>query len=90
MPLERNDLDGINDMDKDALERAKSVDLVTLPKDVKGTNCYNCKWISLNKKPYGSMCKNKKVNQFVNARMCCVLWANKGMYEPFERDKEFE
>jgi hypothetical protein len=90
MPLEKNDQNGVNDTDKDALERAKHADLVTLPEDVKGTNCYNCKWISSDKKAYGSMCKHPKVKQYVNARMCCALWANKGMYQPFKRGKDFE
>lgn len=90
MPLEKNDLGGVNNSDPDAIKRAKDADLVTLPKEVKGTNCYNCQWISSDKKPYGKMCKNPKVKQFVNERMCCALWANKGMYTPFKRNKEFE
>ncbi len=88
--LEKNDLHGINDMEEDALKRAKEVDLVTLPKDVKGTNCYNCRWIDSTKKAYGKMCNNPKVKQYVNERMCCALWANKGMYTPFKRETKFE
>jgi hypothetical protein len=90
MPVDRNDLDGINDMNKDALLRAKNADLITLPKDINGTNCSNCNWISKYKKTYGAMCNHPKVKQYVNSRMCCALWSNKKMYAPFERDKEFE
>jgi hypothetical protein len=90
MPLEKNDLGGINDHDGEALERAKAVDLITLPQDIKGTNCYNCKWISSDKKSYGAMCKQPKVKQYVNQRMCCILWSSKGEYRPFKRDKGFD
>lgn len=90
MPLEKNDLGGINDTDYAAIERARKADLITLPENVKGTNCSNCQWIDTVKKPYGKMCTHPKVKQYVNERMCCSLWANKGMYSPFKRDKEFE
>lgn len=90
MPLEKNDDNGINDLDKDALDRAKKADLVTLPEDVKGTNCYNCRWISKDKKAYGAMCVNKKVKQYVNARMCCALWDARGVYRPFEKDDKYQ
>lgn len=88
--MEKNDLGGINEMDKGALERAKGADLVTLPEDVKGTNCYNCKWISRDKKAYGSMCRHPKVKQYVNSRMCCALWDAKGTYRPFEQDDKYQ
>lgn len=90
MPIEKNDLGGVNDTDVDSLQRAKHADLVTLPEDVKGTNCFNCRWISAEKKAYGTLCRHPKVKQYVNSRMCCALWMNKGMYTPFKRDKEFE
>ena len=88
--MEKNNIGGVNDMDKDALERASGSDLVTLPEDVKGTNCYNCKWISRDKKAYGSMCRNPKVKQYVNSRMCCALWSAPGMYTPFEREDKYK
>lgn len=90
MPLDRNDLGGVNDMDKSALERAKKSDLVTLPSNVQGTNCYNCRWIGSPKKAYGAMCKNPKVQQYVNARMCCALWDAKGVYRPFKQEEEYK
>lgn len=90
MQLEKNDLGGINDTDYAAEQRAKKADLVTLPENVKGTNCYNCKWVSNDKKTYGSMCRHPKVKQYVNGRMCCALWANVDMYQPFKRGTDFE
>lgn len=90
MPLEKNDLGGINDIDIGAIQRARKADLITLPRVVEGTNCFNCKWIDSAKKPYGKLCTHPKVKQYVNERMCCALWSAKGMYTPFKRDKEFE
>jgi len=83
--LKENKLDGVNETDKPALERAKKVDLVTLPKDVEGTNCYNCRWISEYKHEYYAMCTEPRVRQNVNERMCCILWSGKGEYRPFKR-----
>lgn len=88
--LKENDLGGVNDMDKPALNRAKKVDLITLPEDVEGTNCYNCKWISNYKTDEKGMCTHPEVRQNVNERMCCILWEGKGEYRPFKREKVFE
>lgn len=88
--LEPNDLGGINETDKPALERAKKADLVTLPEDVEGTNCYNCKWISSYKNDEKGMCTEPHVRQYVNQRMCCILWSGKGEYRPFKRKANLE
>lgn len=87
--LRENDQGGINEMDKPALARAKGVDLITLPDDVEGTNCYNCKWISEYKSDEKGMCTHPEVRQYVNERMCCIEWTNKDEYRPFKRDKKF-
>lgn len=89
MNIVKNKLGGVNDMDPEALERAKKVDLVTFDKDVSGTNCYNCKWIR-NKTSEDGFCVNQKVLQYVNGHMCCALWSGKNEYRPYKRDKEFE
>ncbi len=86
--LHRNSQGGINDRNKAALERAQSVDLITLPKNISGTNCFNCKWIREKKSDKG-YCYNKRVKQYVNGRMCCVLWSNQGEYRPFKRKGDF-
>jgi hypothetical protein len=52
----------------------KKVDLVTLPEDVKGTNCFNCRFVK------NGFCENKQVLQKVTDRNCCALWDNKDAY----------
>lgn len=90
--LEENRLGGINEMDKKALDRAKRVDLITLPDEVDGTNCYNCIFISSHKQEEDdidyAMCTHPEVRQYVNERMCCTLWSGKGEFRPFKREKE--
>lgn len=85
----KNRQGGINDMGEDALKRAQKVDLITLPDNVKGTNCFNCKWIRDKERDYG-FCGNKSVLQEVNGRMCCILWTNTSEYRPFTRMKDFK
>lgn len=62
------------------MERAKSADLITLPKDVKGTNCSNCKFVKLPEK----FCTHPKVDMPVNERMCCAFWDAIGVIRPWE------
>lgn len=67
----------------DKLERAKKVDLITLPTGVKGTNCGNCKFINADK----NFCENTKVLQEVNNRNCCALWDAEGTKRAWEVNK---
>lgn len=84
---------------------AKEVDLITLPKNVQGTNCGNCSFARpLDKSTGRYQCINPKINLMVTDRMCCALWDNKGAirqwqkfeeggpvpYDPFEEKKEWE
>lgn len=78
----RNKLGGLDPTEKHLLERAKEADLITLPKNVEGTNCYNCKFIS-NKTKEKGFCRQPKVMQNVNERMCCALWDNDGVHRSF-------
>jgi len=75
-----------NEEDKPSrLDRAKAADLVTLPENVEGTNCANCKFIDLKEK----MCKHPQVDQKVSERMCCALWDAEGTIREWEEtDKE--
>lgn len=66
------------------LERAKNVDLITLPKDIKGTNCANCKFIDIERE----YCTHKDVAQKVSPRMCCALWDAEGVKREWETKKE--
>ena len=80
--MKLNKLGGIDNLSVKDLKKAKDVDLITLPKDVKGTNCGNCKWIKSVSKNIG-YCKNEKVTQYVNGNMCCVLWTHHGEHRAF-------
>lgn len=52
----------------------KKADLITLPEDVKGTNCFNCEYVR--KDGDTGFCVNENVKQWVNKRMCCAFWSN--------------
>jgi hypothetical protein len=88
--IKKNVLGGINDTAQDAIERAKAVDLVTFPKDIMSTNCYNCTWTGLHKSSDRTLCNHPKVRQYVNARMVCSLWTTYGEYRPFKREEKFK
>lgn len=70
-----NKLGGINNVMDDCVNRAKEVDLITLPKDIKGANCSNCAFFNDISERIG-YCLHKRVKQNVNNRMCCVLWTH--------------
>lgn len=81
---ELNKLGGILARTEDELARAKNVDLITMPKDIDGTNCGNCKFIKQHH------CSHPRVNQKVNNRQCCVLWSRNGEYRQFKgRNKDY-
>lgn len=84
----KNAFGGINQEDRGALDRAKRADLVTLPRDVRGTNCFNCKFVK-DKTMGKGFCKHPEVYQYVNERMCCALWSANGIYTPFKRGGKF-
>ncbi len=69
------------------LRRAKKADLVTLPKDVEGTNCFNCKYIKDKKDKIG-YCSHPKVAQDVSNRQCCALWDRKDLIREFGKIDE--
>lgn len=59
------------------LKKAKKVDLITLPPDIKGTNCGNCKFMD------NDFCKHKEIQMPVNDRMCCAYWDNTKVKRPW-------
>lgn len=77
-----NYLGGLNDLTPDALRRAKKADLVTLPRSITGTNCFNCKYLK-SKRSNKGFCSNISVKQEVNERNCCALWDNGSAYRTF-------
>lgn len=78
----RNKSGGIDPEEKHLIERAKHADLVTLPKDVKGTNCYNCMYVR-DKRDDCGFCTHPKIKMLVDERMCCAFWDNKGVHRSF-------
>jgi len=77
---------GIDPQNEESLKKAEAADLITLPEDVQGTNCFNCKFNEIidPKKKVG-YCMNKKVLQPVSSRMCCSLWDAEGSIRPWEK-----
>lgn len=67
--------------EKTRIERISSptVDLITFPKDVTGTNCGNCEYFDNN------YCKNKEVLSPVTDHMCCNRWDHKGTTRQWEK-----
>lgn len=78
----RNKLGGLDPQEKHLQQRAKGADLITLPKDVSGTNCYNCMYVRDKTKDEG-FCSHPKVKMLVDKRMCCSFWDNKGVQRSF-------
>ena len=68
------------------LARSKSVDLVTLPSDVVGANCGNCKFFDSERK----YCNHEKVDQAVSANMCCAEWDHEGAIREWEKNPNKE
>lgn len=64
--------DGRGGFKPENTQRARKVDLITLPASIKGTNCGNCEYIQKNGKAL--WCRHKEVQMHVTERMCCALW----------------
>ncbi len=74
--LKVNKFKGINDMNEQAMDRATSSHLVTLPTEIDGANCFNCRNLILGDKTKG-FCSHPLIKQFVNERMHCMFWDNR-------------
>jgi hypothetical protein len=63
------------------MQRAKNVDLVTLPKGISGTNCANCRFIEKS-----GFCGHPDVKQQISdpPRMCCAKWDAVGTKRAWE------
>lgn len=77
--LKKDKLGGIIPTDK---KKAKHVDLITLPQGMKGTNCFNCKYIEKEEGGVG-WCFHPDVEMHVNERQCCKYWDAEGTYRVF-------
>jgi hypothetical protein len=71
-------------------ERAKHVDLITLPEGVTGTNCGNCLFIREIEGRRQKHCIHPEVDMPVNNRMCCKYWDAYGTGRHFKFDREEE
>lgn len=68
--------------DEQRLQRAKAADLITLPENIEGTNCANCKFVKTGENLY---CTHKKVLQNVTPKMCCIYWDAEGVIREWEK-----
>jgi hypothetical protein len=73
-PLEKNKLGGFDPETKEQVNIFKHVDLITLPKEVEGTNCSNCRFVR--KQNNLGFCTHKEIQQWVTPRMCCAYWSH--------------
>jgi hypothetical protein len=60
-------LDPLTDKQKKIWKKA---DLITLPAEIKGTNCGNCSFYK------DGFCEHKAIKDKVTPRMCCAYWDN--------------
>lgn len=74
----RNRQGGFEPKTGEQQKKWKKVDLITLPSDVKGTNCANCV-AYIKKTDNKGYCTNPNVLEWVTPRMCCAEWDNKGV-----------
>lgn len=92
MSREKDKNGGLIPDSKKERKRAKKADLVSLPLNIAGTNCSNCLYSTReipedlkDEVPAGSLyCKNDKVEQPVNERMCCYFWDNNNAIRNFK------
>jgi hypothetical protein len=72
-----------NETDK---QRAEAADLITLPRAIEGTNCFNCEYIRPLKgagaRGVGD-CVHPDVAQMVTFRQCCIFWNAPGTRRDF-------
>lgn len=67
---------------KSASQRAVAADLVTLPKDIEGTNCKNCQFLAKDQKDY---CQHPDLMLHLwdgAEHMTCSLWDAEGVKHP--------
>lgn len=104
--FQSNNKGGFSYADSLQVSRAKAADLITLPRNVEGTNCGNCSFIKIIDKQKGTgFCIHPQVQLPVTARMCCAFWDNKGAtrqwkkyqkggevvdYNPFTQEEQWQ
>lgn len=75
-----NPIGGYSYSNKSDVSVARRADLITLPKEIKGTNCANCMFVKiLDEKKGLGFCNHKHVELPVTAKMCCIYWDAEGV-----------
>jgi hypothetical protein len=69
----KNSYGGLSPHNAEEKKIHKHADLITLPPEVKGTNCGNCKFVKDMKKGVG-YCTHHDLECYVTDRMCCSYW----------------
>ncbi len=72
-----NRLGGVIPETQAEAKRAAEADLITLPKKVEGTNCFNCAFIT--GKGAVRYCRHPNIRQNVSIKNCCALWDAHGV-----------
>lgn len=65
---------GFSLSDPQQLDNAKKAVLVSMPHDITGTNCANCKYFS------NDFCNHPQMKLAVNERQCCNYWDKEGTF----------
>jgi len=82
-PEHRNKEGGFEPKTNEQKSKWKKVDLITLPEEVKGTNCFNCKFIAKKEGNVG-YCTHKDVQEWVTSKMCCALWDHSNVKRSYD------
>ncbi len=80
--LKWNALGGVDSRTPEEMQRAQTVDLVTLPQTVEAASCASCEYF--NPTANGGFCSQEAVMQGVSERMVCSLWDAPGTYRAWE------
>ena len=75
--MEIDDQGGVIQTNRQAERRSRDADLLTLPTNIPGTNCANCKFITdvQNAGPvHVGYCVHPKLQMYVTNRQCCSYW----------------
>jgi hypothetical protein len=80
-----NEQDGFQYLDREDAKRAVGCDLGTLPLEIQGTNCGNCKYARASVQDRNIIeCAHPAVRLPVTARMCCAFWDSIGFKRAWE------
>jgi hypothetical protein len=83
--LKWNPQGGVDPRSPEEMAAAQAVDLITLPEEVEGSNCGNCKFFRNLDPGLGSgFCTHPEVKLDVTNRMKCSRWDQLGTYRPWE------